>query len=71
MNIFRRFQEVGVTVLIASHNVQLIEHFGSRRIHLEGGHLVAGETAATTADHIRFDPSGRLIGPTAPATQGT
>lgn len=39
MRIFKRFNEVGVTVLIASHNVQLIERFGVRRIHLEGGRL--------------------------------
>jgi cell division transport system ATP-binding protein len=70
MNIFRRFQEVGVTVLIASHNVQLIEQFGSRRIHLEAGRLVDGETAATISAHIMIDPSGKLIGPAAPATQG-
>jgi cell division transport system ATP-binding protein len=54
MNIFRRFQEVGVTVLIASHNVQLIEHFGSRRIHLEGGKLmIAEQDAASHYDVIR------------------
>jgi cell division transport system ATP-binding protein len=40
MNIFRRFQEVGVTVLIASHNLSLIERFNARRIHLEAGRLV-------------------------------
>jgi cell division transport system ATP-binding protein len=40
MNIFRRFQEVGVTVLIASHNIQLINRFNARRIHLEAGRIV-------------------------------
>jgi len=40
MNIFRRFQEVGVTVLIASHNIQLINKFNARRIHLEGGRII-------------------------------
>ncbi len=37
MNIFRRFNEVGVTVLIASHDLQLIERYGGRRVILEGG----------------------------------
>ncbi len=47
MNLFRRFNEVGVTVLIASHDVHLIERFGVRRIVLEGGRAAAGaETEA-------------------------
>jgi cell division transport system ATP-binding protein len=39
MNIFKRFNEVGVTVLIASHDVRLIERFGMRRVMLEGGRV--------------------------------
>jgi cell division transport system ATP-binding protein len=42
MNIFKRFNEVGVTVLIASHDVHLIEHFGQRRVILEGGRVAGG-----------------------------
>ena len=41
MNIFKRFNEVGVTVLIASHDVRLIERFGVRRVILEGGRVLA------------------------------
>jgi cell division transport system ATP-binding protein len=40
MNIFRRFSEVGVTVLVASHDVHLLEHFPLRRVRLEGGRIV-------------------------------
>lgn len=40
MNIFRRFNEVGVTVLIASHDLYLLEHFPVRRVRLEGGRIV-------------------------------
>jgi cell division transport system ATP-binding protein len=40
MNIFRRFNEVGVTVLVASHDVYLLEHFAVRRVRLEGGRIV-------------------------------
>jgi len=43
MNIFKRFNEVGVTVLVASHDVQLIEHYGVRRIILEGGRVAGGD----------------------------
>jgi cell division transport system ATP-binding protein len=43
MQIFRRFSEVGVTVVIASHDVHLINHFGVRSIHLEGGKIAGAE----------------------------
>jgi cell division transport system ATP-binding protein len=42
MHIFRRFSEVGVTVLIASHDVHLVEQLGARSIHLENGRIVSG-----------------------------
>ena len=42
MNLFRRFNEVGVTVLIATHDVHLIGQFGVRRLHIENGQLVTG-----------------------------
>ncbi len=37
MRIFRRFNEVGVTLLIASHDIALIDQLGCRRIALENG----------------------------------
>jgi cell division transport system ATP-binding protein len=40
MNIFRRFNEVGVTVLIASHDLYLLERFPVRRIRLEEGRIL-------------------------------
>lgn len=39
MRIFRRFNEVGVTVLIASHDIALIDKLGCRRIEIEDGRL--------------------------------
>jgi cell division transport system ATP-binding protein len=39
MRIFRRFNEVGVTLLIASHDIALIDQLGCRRIPLEDGAL--------------------------------
>ena len=41
MDLFRRFNEVGVTVLIATHDVHLIDRFGVRRLHIENGQLAA------------------------------
>lgn len=48
MKLFCRFNEVGVTVLIASHDLSLIEHLGHRRIALKDG-LV--DEFAEEADH--------------------
>ncbi|MBE0482075.1 MAG: cell division ATP-binding protein FtsE [Bacterioplanes sp.] len=42
MNLFLRFQQVGVTVLIATHDIALIERMGHRRLILEHGQLVQG-----------------------------
>jgi cell division transport system ATP-binding protein len=42
MNLFKRFNEVGVTVLIASHDIHLVERFGVRRVVLEGGRAADG-----------------------------
>ena len=39
MRIFRRFNEVGVTLLIASHDIALIDQLGCRRIALANGRL--------------------------------
>ena len=39
MRIFRRFNEVGVTLLVASHDISLIDRLGCRRIALEEGRL--------------------------------
>lgn len=39
MRIFRRFNEVGVTLLIASHDIALIDQLGCRRIALADGRL--------------------------------
>ncbi len=39
MKLFLRFQQVGVTVLIATHDIALIERMGHRRLILEQGTL--------------------------------
>ena len=33
MRLFRRFQEVGVTVVVATHDVHLVREFGAARDH--------------------------------------
>ncbi|MAT52091.1 MAG: cell division ATP-binding protein FtsE [Porticoccaceae bacterium] len=39
MALFREFSEVGVTVLIATHDIALIEPLGCRRLHLHHGRM--------------------------------
>jgi cell division transport system ATP-binding protein len=48
MKLFKRFSEVGVTVVIASHDVHLIDQVGARRISLRDGRL-AGDPARPEA----------------------
>jgi energy-coupling factor transporter ATP-binding protein EcfA2 len=49
MNIFKRFNEVGVTVLVATHDIHLIERYGVRRVVIEGGRVAGGADAPPTA----------------------
>ncbi|WP_435103385.1 cell division ATP-binding protein FtsE [Arhodomonas sp. AD133] len=48
MTLFRRFSELGVTTLIATHDVDLVDRLGHRRIHLADGR-VAGDEPARSA----------------------
>lgn len=51
MRIFRRFNEVGVTVLIASHDIALIDQLGCRRIPLADGRLQEEEEEDVVAEY--------------------
>jgi cell division transport system ATP-binding protein len=48
MELFTRFNEVGVTLLIATHDLELIERMPSRRIRLVAGQI-AGDSGAENA----------------------
>jgi cell division transport system ATP-binding protein len=43
MALFRRFSEVGVTVLVASHDMGLVRESGLREIVLQEGRLAGSE----------------------------
>jgi cell division transport system ATP-binding protein len=45
MRLFKRFSEVGVTVVVASHDVHLIDQVGARRIVLSEGRVIGGDPA--------------------------
>lgn len=77
MRLFRRFNEVGVTCVIASHDVHLVEHFGVRRVALANGRVVDdphGDAAAAAAAGANAGGAGAAGGaatrPGAPATTG-
>jgi len=42
MQLFTRFNEVGVTVLVATHDLELIEHLPHRQLKLVAGQLTGG-----------------------------
>ncbi|VAX14292.1 Cell-division-associated, ABC-transporter-like signaling protein FtsE [hydrothermal vent metagenome] len=47
MHIFEDFSQVGVTVLVASHDLDLISQLPYRQLTLKGGHLVADTDPST------------------------
>ncbi|MDV2078893.1 cell division ATP-binding protein FtsE [Marinobacter xestospongiae] len=50
MHLFEQFSQVGVTVLIASHDIALIDAMGRRTLTLEQGRLVTSDAAMESAD---------------------
>jgi cell division transport system ATP-binding protein len=46
MHLFKRFSEVGVTVVVATHDVHLIQSFDARRVRLSEGRVVSGAVAS-------------------------
>jgi cell division transport system ATP-binding protein len=50
MALFHRFNEVGVTVLIATHDRRLVQALGRREIRLEQGRIAEGEGAPDAAE---------------------
>ncbi|GAB4393237.1 MAG: cell division ATP-binding protein FtsE [Gammaproteobacteria bacterium] len=46
MNLFTEFSEVGVAVIIVTHDLELISHFKARRLTLQEGKLISDEQAA-------------------------
>ena len=42
MRLFRRFQDVGVTVVVATHDLHIVREFGQREIVLDSGQVLGG-----------------------------
>jgi len=43
MRLFRRFQDVGVTVVVATHDLHIVREFGRREIVLDNGRVQGGD----------------------------
>ena len=56
MKVFKRFQEVGVTVIIASHDPNLVDQFGQREIVLDGGRIASDTFRAAHARRMTATP---------------
>jgi cell division transport system ATP-binding protein len=46
MALFRRFNDVGVTVVIATHDLDIVKAWGLREIVVEGGRVQSGANPA-------------------------
>jgi cell division transport system ATP-binding protein len=49
MEIFRSFNQVGVTLLVATHDAALVARFGTRAVRLDHGQVVSGGGAPVAA----------------------
>jgi cell division transport system ATP-binding protein len=56
MGLFRRFNEVGVTIVVATHDMQLVRSSGLREIVLGEGHLLNANQALSPAHDTRVVP---------------
>lgn len=52
MNLFSQFQQVGVTVLIATHDISLVERMNKRRLILQNGQMIAAQNLQSGAVHV-------------------
>jgi len=50
MSLFEQFQQVGVTVLIATHDLALVSESGKRRITLDHGELISDTDSEKSSD---------------------
>jgi cell division transport system ATP-binding protein len=52
MRIFERFNDVGVSVMVATHAIDLIERMGKRIVHLEDGRIAGADRRMPAASKI-------------------
>ena len=60
MRLFRRFQEVGVTIVIATHDLSLVQESCQRVIHIDNGQISDGLVTAPVPPTAPDSPSSGL-----------
>lgn len=55
MQLFEQFNQVGTTVIIASHDIALVQSMGARTIQLANGRIAADSDAATGGVTVSVD----------------
>ncbi len=68
MELFSRFNQVGSTVIVASHDVSLIETMNKRILHLEHGEIVSDRIGGQT--DLQMDEQTRAQTASAPTDTG-
>jgi cell division transport system ATP-binding protein len=63
MKLFKRFQEVGVTIVIATHDLPLVQQFGQREIHIVDGQVRDGAMAEALPAAAATPPGPPSPGP--------
>jgi cell division transport system ATP-binding protein len=63
MQLFKRFNDVGVTVVIATHDVHLIDRLAARRIILDDGRVIGESGPDVHADAAAASSAGAGAGP--------
>ena len=62
MNLFARFNQVGTTVIVASHDIQLIKEMGVRILGLEQGRVVSDSDRSDQNAFSQADETAGLHG---------
>ena len=70
IQLFRRFQDVGVTVLVATHDMALVREFAQREILIDDGKVYAGRSDASRSDFGSTNVGSNDAAESAAATQG-
>ena len=56
MELLERVSEMGITVLVVTHEHELVRHFDRRVVTLSGGHIISDVPTGSMIPHPPVDP---------------
>ena len=56
MELLERVSEMGITVLVVTHEHELVRHFDRRVVTLSGGHIISDVPTGAMIPHPPVDP---------------